>query len=98
MKNTICCDGVNRRDFLRVGALAGMGLTLSRYLSIADAGEITSAKSKAAIFIRLAGGPSHLDTFDLKPDAPSEFRGEFKPIKTNVPGMEISIGIKAVRN
>jgi len=90
MKNTICCDGVNRRDFLRVGALAGMGLTLSRYLSIADAGEITSAKSKAAIFIRLAGGPSHLDTFDLKPDAPSEFRGEFKPIKTNVPGMEIS--------
>ena len=90
MKNTICCDGVNRRDFLRVGALAGIGMTLSRYLALADAGEVTSARGKAAIFIRLAGGPSHLDTFDLKPDAPSEYRGEFKPISTNVPGIQIS--------
>ncbi|HEY2586658.1 MAG TPA: DUF1501 domain-containing protein [Tepidisphaeraceae bacterium] len=89
-KNTICCDGVNRRDFLKVGALAGIGMTLSRYLSLAEAGEIVPvAKGKAAIFVRLAGGPSHLDTFDMKPDAPSEYRGEFKPINTNVPGIQI---------
>jgi hypothetical protein len=89
-KNTLCCDGVNRRDFLRVGALAGIGMTLSRYLSLAEAGEIAPvAKGKAAIFVRLAGGPSHLDTFDMKPDAPSEYRGEFKPINTNVPGIQI---------
>lgn len=89
MKNTMCCDGVNRRDFLRVGALAGIGMTLSRYLSMAEAGEINQAMGKAAIFIRLAGGPSHLDTFDMKPDAPSEYRGEFKPINTNVSGIQI---------
>jgi uncharacterized protein (DUF1501 family) len=90
MKTTLCCDGVNRRDFIRVGALAGIGMTLSRYLSLADAGEIASARGKAAIFIRLAGGPSHIDTFDPKPDAPAEYRGEFKPISTNVPGIQIS--------
>ena len=85
------CDGINRRDFLRVGALTGVGLSLSNYLSMASAGEVSAAaRGKAAIFIRLAGGPSHMDTFDLKPDAPAEFRGDFKPIKTNVPGVEIS--------
>jgi len=90
MKKTMCCDGVNRRDFLRVGALAGIGMSLSRYLALAEAGELSTAKGKAAIFIRLAGGPSHLDTFDPKPDAPSDIRGEFKPISTNVPGIQIS--------
>ena len=90
MRNNLFCDGVNRRDFLKVGALTGVGLTLSRYLALAQAGEITPAKGKAAIFVRLAGGPSHLDTFDLKPDAPSEYRGEFKPISTNVDGVQIS--------
>jgi hypothetical protein len=89
-KNTICCDGVNRRDFLRVGALAGMGLTLSQYLALAQAGQVAPAKGKAAIFIRLAGGPSHIDTFDPKPDAPAEIRGEFNPIETNVKGIRIS--------
>jgi len=75
MRSNFFCDGINRRDFLKVGALTGVGLTLSRYLAMAQAGEITPAKGKAAIFVRLAGGPSHLDTFDLKPDAPSEYRG-----------------------
>jgi len=89
MKNCTFCDGINRRDFLRVGGLAGIGLTLSRYLALAQAGEVSAARGKAAIFVRLAGGPSHLDTFDLKPDAPAEYRGEFKPISTNVPGMQI---------
>ncbi len=82
------CDGLVRRDFLRVGAL-GTGLSLAGALRIADGGEAAS-KMKSAIFINLPGGPSHMDTFDLKPDAPSEYRGTFNPIKTNVPGIEIS--------
>jgi hypothetical protein len=90
MKHNFFCDGVNRRDFLKVGALAGIGMSLSNYFALAEAGEIAPAKGKAAIFVRLAGGPSHMDTFDLKPDAPSEVRGEFKPISTNVPGIQIS--------
>ena len=87
------CDGVKRRDFLRVGALAGVGgfgLSLPEYLRRAQAGEVkTSAKAKAAIYIRLGGGPTHMDTFDMKPEAPEEYRGKLKPIKTNVAGMEI---------
>ena len=84
------CDGVRRRDFLKVGVLGGAGLTLSNYLRIAQAGQVRQAKATSAIFIHLAGGPSHMDTFDLKPNAPSEYRGEFSPIQTNVPGLEIS--------
>jgi hypothetical protein len=85
------CDGVRRRDFIKVGALAGTGLTLANYLRLAEAGEVNEAAvAKSAIFINLQGGPSHMDTFDLKPDAPSEYRGLFDPIKTNVDGVEIS--------
>ena len=86
------CDGLSRRDALRVGVLGtAAGLTMSSYLRMADAGELGSkVSSNAAIFIELPGGPSHIDTFDLKPDAPAEIRGKFKPIKTNVPGVEIS--------
>ncbi len=85
------CDGVSRRDFLRVGALAGVGLSLTDYLTLSSQGAINgAAKGKAAIFVRLGGGPSHMDTFDLKPDAPDTHRGEFKPIKTNADGVMIS--------
>lgn len=84
------CDGQSRRDFIRVGALSSAGFTLANYLRLAEAGEIQTARGKSAIFIDLAGGPSHLDTFDLKPKAPKEFRGTFNPIATNVPGIEIS--------
>lgn len=84
------CDGIQRRDFLRIGALGVSGLTLSSYLRMASAGELKDRKASSAIFINLAGGPSHMDTFDLKPNAPSEFRGEFNPIQTNVSGLEIS--------
>src|SRR5215208_4401967 len=90
----ICCDGVARRDFLRVGALAGFGLSLSLQDFLAHA-ESTPApvtgggRAKAAIFVRLGGGPSHMDTFDLKPDAPDTHRGEFRPVGTNVPGLQI---------
>jgi hypothetical protein len=85
---SIYCDGVNRRDFLRIGGLAGVGLSLSQYLQIAEAGEVRpNAKAKAAIFVRLSGGPSHLDTFDMKPSAPDTHRGQFKEISTKIPGI-----------
>jgi len=88
----INCDGIPRRDFLRIGALAGIGgLNLPGYLSLASTGGVAgNAKAKAAIFVRLGGGPSHMDTFDLKPDAPDTHRGEFKEIATNVTGVRIS--------
>ena len=89
-----CCDGVARRDFIRIGAITGFGLgfSLQNYLAHASAeGAVTTGgKAKAAIFVRLGGGPSHMDTFDLKPDAPDTHRGEFKPIATNVDGVQIS--------
>lgn len=85
------CDGVKRRDFLKVGALGAAGLTLSNYLRLAHAGKVDpKARGKSAIFINLGGGPTHMDTFDLHPDAPSEYRGEFNPIDTNVDGVQIS--------
>ena len=84
------CDGMIRRDLLKVGALSLGGLTLPHYLALAGNGKIASGRADRAIFIELPGGPSHLDTFDLKPNAPSEYRGDFNPIKTNVPGIEIS--------
>src|SRR6478735_8134491 len=84
------CDGITRRDFLRIGAF-GAGLSLAEMLRLrASAGTGISTSQKAAIMIYLPGGPSHLDMYDLKPNAPKEFRGEFKPIQTNVPGVQIS--------
>jgi hypothetical protein len=81
------CDGLSRRNFLKIGAF-GAGLTLAEMLRLrALAG--TGSSNKAAIMIYLPGGPPHLDMYDLKPDAPKEFRGEFKPIATNVPGVQI---------
>lgn len=82
------CDGYSRRDFLKVGALGVGGLTLADLLR-AEAAAGTGSSHKAVINIHLAGGPSHQDTFDLKPEAAREFRGEFHPIQTNVPGMDI---------
>src|SRR5262249_42287539 len=82
------CDGITRRNFLRIGAF-GAGLTLADMLRArAVAGPSVSA-AKAAIMIYLPGGPSHMDMYDMKPAAPKEFRGEFKPIATNVPGIQI---------
>jgi hypothetical protein len=81
------CDGISRRGFLKVGAL-GAGLTLADMLRAR--GLAASGSMKSAIMIYLPGGPSHMDMYDLKPDAPKEFRGEFNPIATNVPGVEIS--------
>ena len=77
----------SRRQFLKVGAL-GAGLTLSQYLRL-HAGQSDAAKKRSAIFIFMEGAPSHQDTFDLKPDAPVEVRGEFTPIPTSVSDMQI---------
>src|SRR3954469_16679128 len=83
------CDGISRRSFLQIGAF-GAGLTLADMLQQkAAAGPAASSSHKAAIMIYLPGGPSHMDMYDLKPDAPKEFRGEFNPIRTNVPGVQI---------
>ena len=82
------CDGVSRRGFLKIGAMGVGGLTLADLLRLeADAGIGNS--TKAVLNIHLGGGPSHQDMFDLKPQAPVEYRGEFNPIATNVPGMAI---------
>ena len=91
MANQRQCDGISRRDAIRVGVLgAASGLSMGSYLRLADAGQLNPlAKSKSAIFIELPGGPSHIDTFDLKPRAPAEIRGKFRPIKTVTPGIEI---------
>lgn len=83
------CDGVSRRNFLKIGALGMGGLALPQLLRAEAAAGIRSSH-KAVIMIFLPGGPSHQDTFDLKPDAPAEIRGEFRPIDTNVSGIQIT--------
>lgn len=85
------CDGVSRRGFLKIGGVAfgSTLLGLSDVIRAEQAGAASPARHKAVINIYLAGGAPHQDMFDLKPDAPAEIRGEFKPIATNVPGIEI---------
>ncbi|MGE3808306.1 MAG: DUF1501 domain-containing protein [Gemmataceae bacterium] len=83
------CDGLSRRDFLRVGALGLGGLSLPGLLRL-RAESARPARARAVIMVCLAGGPSHIDTYDPKPDAPESVRGEFKPIRTNVVGFELS--------
>lgn len=87
------CDGQSRRGFLKIGGMAAGGLSLAQLLDLEAKAHGDSPRAgrshKAIINVYLPGGPSHLDMFDLKPDAPSEIRGEFQPIKTNVKGMEI---------
>lgn len=84
------CDGLSRRDFLQVGTLGVAGLTLADLLRLrAQVATPARSSSKAIIMVYLNGGPSHMDLYDLKPEAPVDYRGEFKPIATNVPGMQI---------
>jgi len=82
------CDGVHRRDFLKIGGMVMGGLTLPQLLA-AEARAGVKSSHKAIINIFLPGGPPHQDMWDIKVDAPAEIRGEFQPIKTNVEGIEI---------
>ncbi len=85
------CDRISRRDFLRVGGLGLSGLTLADVFRLRAEAKTTASerKPRSVIMVCLAGGPSHLDMYDLKPEAPSEYRGEFKPISSNVPGFDL---------
>ena len=94
------CEKFHRRDVLQVGALSLLGLTMSKYEALADttkkSGGMTkgSGTADSAILIWLAGGPSHLDTFDPKPEAPIEIRGNFNAINTNVSGIQLAEPLK----
>lgn len=86
------CDRIGRRDFLAIGGMALGGLAMSDLLqaeSLPAASAAGGRSHKAIINVFLPGGPPHLDMFDMKPDAPAEIRGEYSPIRTNVPGLEI---------
>jgi hypothetical protein len=90
-KSVRLCDGLTRRDFLRVGSLTAgaIGLSLADCYQLQHAQAANQTNDVNCILLFLVGGPSQLDTFDLKPDAPGNIRGPFRPIKTNVPGVEI---------
>jgi hypothetical protein len=83
------CDGVTRREALRIGGLGFTGLMWPSLLRANPARTGSFGHARACILVFNYGGPSHVDSFDLKPDAPAEVRGEFKPAPTNVPGVQI---------
>src|SRR5437764_3055863 len=82
------CQGISRRGFVQIGCLGAMGLSLPDLLQ-AQAVSKPAGKKRSVILIWLWGGPSHLDTFDPKPDAPADYKGPFRPTSTNVPGIQI---------
>ncbi|MCI0745570.1 MAG: DUF1501 domain-containing protein, partial [Verrucomicrobia subdivision 3 bacterium] len=93
------CDGFSRREFLRVGGAGILGISLADIMRLqamasatpdAGKGKHGWGKAKSVILVFLQGGPSHIDIWDPKPDAPSNVRGDFKPIKSNVPGIWLS--------
>src|SRR5437870_1308234 len=87
------CSDVSRREFIRVGGLSALGLTLPGFLRLqhlAAASGTATKKAKRCILLWMQGGPSHHDTFDPKPDAPAEIRGEFATIPTTLPGVRIA--------
>lgn len=88
-RGTRLCDGITRREMLRVGGLAFAGLTLADVLRLRARAAPNASREKSVIMIWLRGGPSHIDSYDMKPQAPAEIRGEFRPIRTNVPGIQI---------
>ncbi|HKS36459.1 MAG TPA: DUF1501 domain-containing protein, partial [Verrucomicrobiae bacterium] len=85
------CDGITRRDFLQVGALGAIGFSLSNLAALKAMGAVKGGNDeRSVIMIFNLGAPSQLDTFDMKPDAPREIRGPFKPIRTNNPDIQVS--------
>src|ERR1700691_5026171 len=83
------CDGLNRRDFLTIGGAAVAGALTLPDLWRAEAQQNRGTQHKAIINVYLPGGPPHQDMWDIKTEAPREIRGEFDPIRTNVPGIDI---------
>ena len=88
-QGTMLCDGITRREMLRVGGLAFGGLTLADVLRCRANAASSTARGKSVIMIWLRGAMSHIDSLDMKPNAPAEIRGEFQPIATNLPGVQI---------
>ena len=90
------CDGMSRRNWLQIGGLAMGGLSLPAILRAESTSQLSDnepgnrRRAKGIIMVLLPGGPSHMDMYDLKPEAPSEVRGEFHPIETRVPGIDRS--------
>lgn len=85
-----CCDGITRRETLVAGMLTALGgFGLPQYLAAMEAGRVRAGKAKSVIVLYLLGGAATQDMWDLKPDAPAEIRGEFKPIPTSAPGVFI---------
>src|SRR5436190_4725909 len=92
------CEGPTRRELMRIGSIGLMGLSLPHFFLWTEKARAASKyagargweSAKNVIMIFLQGGPSHIDIWDPKPDAPANIRGEFKPIKTNVPGISLS--------
>lgn len=85
-----CCDGLTRRETLKVGAMSALGgFGLPQYLQAEAAGHTLPAKAKSVIVLYLLGGAATQDMWDMKPNGPAESRGEFKPIPTNVPGIDV---------
>jgi Protein of unknown function (DUF1501) len=84
------CDGLTRRDFLHAGSLTALGLGLPAMEALAASGSVAPDRDVNCILLFLVGGPSQLDTWDMKPEAPEEIRGPFKPIATTVPGIQVS--------
>ena len=89
LKNT--CAGVGRRELLQVGGMGLLGLQVPRLLALEEQKEsVLKPKAKSVIFLFLFGGPSQLETFDMKPKAPEKIRGPFKPISSRTPGLRIA--------
>src|SRR4051794_26823361 len=91
-RSPVHCPGpLSRRGFLKIGSLAlgGVGLGGLLPLRLSAAGQDRPASDTSVILIWLPGGPPHMETYDMKPAAPAEFRGDFRPIHTNVPGIDV---------
>src|SRR5262245_34168785 len=86
------CDGVSRRSFLQLGVAGMASLGLPRILQAKSesAPSVGGKKNTKAILIWLDGGPGHMDMYDMKPDAPAEYRGLWKPIRSKVPGFDVT--------
>ena len=92
MTNRTLCDGTPRRDLLKIGlaGLFGSGLSLDGILRAENIAKAANDRGLSVIYVFLKGGLSTIDTLDMKPNAPAEFRGEFNPSATNVPGLQIA--------